>query len=205
MTRYILSVYAFLILNISSFILIGCRKFCNQPPIHFFKIPALVSPGIDSIKIGDTLTLSISSNSSMVDYITGHSGTTVNFGSASLKGFFSIFLLKSGNDSTYPAGSNFKISAPKGRITTHDSKNIDFDFIEEFGNYVFNASLIPNTKGIYLLYFNGGGGARDCEHASYLFYTKNKESHLHYLKESYHVNRPITAADSTQSYCFKVY
>jgi len=192
-------------------IITGCPKPCVEANYSFAATSQIV-PDIDSIKIGDTLFLTSSFSTSLIDQRTGR---TVDYSDANdIESTLSIAELIN-NDST-PEGSvyNFKYYSEIGLIyNATDIPNPEtvqqLKYLQVGNTYQIKIGLIPQKPGIFALGIGNGlsnqrNHSSKCEKAAFTFTIANTAQHIYYYQNwrpSYH----LSASDISKLYCFKVY
>jgi hypothetical protein len=204
-----ISIYCSLLALVS--IYATCNKGNCHEAIYSFEATYSIFPDKDSIQIGDTIWLQLSTlttlNSLFTNQVVDYSGA-VNFGTA--VGYAKLIGGDMYNPGSVPAADSFNYKLIKG-INQQSAKQDqvrNFLFVEENGMYVFKLGIIPKAKGLFAL---GPGNAvnvytnkNKCDKANFNLTFKNTNQHLYFLEQS----RPgyeTSIYEKTHMYCVKVY
>lgn len=190
-----------------------CKKggFGCASTVYNFKIGAQAYPDNDSVHIGDTIWIKISSPTTLIDVT---SNNNVNYSGANNLGnalSFDIFTGGSFSDpGTAFAANDFNFFLKAGSIVNNpDIERIrEYLFLEESAMFKFELAVIPQSKGTFGLAISNSVNidrkSDKCTRASFEINFENTNQHL-YL---YQNNRPgyvISSYEQTHLYCFKVY
>lgn len=191
-------------------VLVGCPGSSCIEAQYNFRVKALFSPERDSIYIGDTLMLTVSFPTKLLDT---RSGQQVEYNNAKNIGSTLIISeLVSGNPIPRDAVADFTYSATQGRIYNDTSvptsgRVQQLTYQEYNGKYELTAIIIPQKAGIYFLAIGDGlslgrAGNKNCEKATIETSLNNSNQHLYYY-ESFS-GSPIRTYDKQHMYCVKV-
>ncbi len=181
---------------------LGCAN-----ALYNFNIPESITPDKDSIQIGDTLFLNVSTSSSLSDL---QRGTVINYSNTENLGNVVTLLRFAPLNTDVGAINNFKFIFKKGsQIKAIDPlSQMDVLFDEGNGSYIFSLAIIANDTGRYALTI---GDAADvyrkndkCTKANFSINFQNTNQHFYWLNEW----RPdLTLDDNSKRhvYYFKVY
>lgn len=189
----------------------SCNKLGCANTVYSFRIAAQAYPDQDSIPIGDTVWLDISSPTSLTDL---SSNKTVDYsGAENLANALSFDVFTGGsvsNPGTAYAASNFRYFLKMGTPVNNSfvERIREYLFSESNGMFRFQLAIIPIVKGTYFLGISDGVNvyrqSDKCTKANFEISFQNTNQHL-YL---YQNNRPgyvINDYEKKHGYCFKVF
>jgi len=189
----------------------GCPKPCVEANYSFLANSKL-SPDLDSIRLGDTLSLTSTFPTSLIDQ---KSGILIDYSNATdIESTLSIAQLISGD--SIPKGSvyDFKYYSQVGMI--YNATNIpspetvqQLKYQQKGNNYQLKVGLIPQHVGIFALGIGNGLSntrtrSNKCENASFQFTISSTSQHIYYF-QNWRPNFILSPLDTLKLYCFKVY
>ncbi len=167
-----------------------------------------VSPGSDSISVGDTITIYSAFPNHPFDY---SSNKNVDFsGNAEIGTTLGVYVLKPGTSNFGSAVDSFRFIQMIGRAESAiNADHVKQIYHTETGNmYILQLKMIALKKGIYCLGISDGIGRRknssSCnDNAGILYTISNSDNHIYYYEQFYStVNLP--AGEREHAYLFKV-
>ncbi|HSC53753.1 MAG TPA: hypothetical protein VLC98_09040 [Phnomibacter sp.] len=153
---------------IISFMLYLFLAACNKEKLVYervyfeFEMPFSISPGKDTVKVGDTLTIKSSLSDSLFEYRTQKKYYLPDF---NFQNYISLYQLTDsgkylGNQPI--ADKKFKFFSKDGRYVGGDGQFVDLPFVYANHRYVHESYFIPQVPGVYTffmgLFYNGSQG-----------------------------------------------
>lgn len=179
---------------------------------YSFKIGAKVFPDKDSINVGDTIWIEITTPTSLIDItsnkIINYSGA-LNFDNSFSFGKFTGDGSFSDPGAIYSA-NDFITNAVEGhRVDNPATEGFrEFSFLENNNLYKLKVAIIPKKIGIYAIGISDGVNVNresdKCTKSNFSVSIENTNQHFYFLEN----NRPgyvISSYERTHMYCFKVY
>jgi len=189
-----------------------CKKRINcNDTIYSFEASIKAFPDLDSINIGDTIWLELTSPTNLRDVI---SGNTIDFsGAENFGNAIRIFEFTGGSVSD-PGGVgavfDFDYKLIYGTFLPDNhlpNENRDYRFAEIGNEYKLKLGIIPKKKGVFTI---SPGNATNvytkknpCDKANFSITFANTNQHLYFYEQ----NRPgytPSQYERTHMYCFKV-
>jgi len=185
-----------------------CNKNSNCNDVDYSFLAGMkVTPDRDSVNIGDTIWLELSTPKIFTD---NNTNQQVEFAGAINLGTDINFDKLLGNHNVSFCASCFDLIPVKGTFINDNfvpERNKDYRFLEEADKYAFKLAIIPKQRGTYSISIGDASGVytpnKKCVKASFKYSFQNTNQHL-YL---YQQNRPgyqISDYERTHMYCFKV-
>ncbi len=197
--------FAFIALCYLVFTASTCKKNgnCTETSYSFEAYAKVVNP-YDSINVGDTIWLEITTPVTQMD---GISGQTVSFTTASNLGTAIGFGELINPNAPVYAANEFNYILLKGiPVSNPNIAGIrEYSFLESASMYEFRLGIIPKRKGIFNFGLSNAANVfrknDKCTKAFYRIYFTQTPLHLYYIKQVFG-----TTPDSTYAspYCFKV-
>lgn len=194
------------------FLQTGCPSPLGCPNVvHQFAVTAQFTPQRDSVRVGDTLYLSSSFPTTLIDV---RSGEQVAYSNAKDMGS-SIFVkeIPANKSSLNGAVDSFSFTAIKGRIYNDITVPVpegvnQLSYQQSGANYELLVSIAPRRKGVFCLVTgNGLSNGRpnmSCDKAAFDIRLINTNQHLYYLA-NYLGTSTVDPYTTQRGYCFKVY
>lgn len=190
----------------------SCKKRINcNTLVYSFQTSIRAFPDLDSINIGDTIWIELTSSTNLSD---GISGNTVDFSGAENFGtdinFYEFIGGNFSNPGVLAAVDAFDYKLTTGTFIPDNhlpEQNKDYRFAEIGNEYRFKLGVIPKRKGTFS--FSPGNASnvytkkRPCDKANFLITFENTNQHLYFYEQ----NRPgytLSEYERTHVYCFKV-
>lgn len=185
-----------------------CRKNCADTS-YSFNLNAHVHPDKESVHIGDTLWLYISTPTTLLDNI---SGKTIDHSRAKNLGISISFLSFHGGSISDPGASyvldSFQYVLVNGSSYTTSQFADNYLFSEFNNSYQFKLGIISKRTGTFALTTSDATGVytanNRCSKASFLINYIQTDQHL-YLYQNSRPGYQIIDYESTHLYCFEVY
>jgi hypothetical protein len=197
MVRFILG---FCLIGI--FYLFGCRKPC-QDDIFAYSGTDIFYPERDSISIGDTTYLScVIVKKDLPDNVNHAENLGGNLVISSIDSFFS---------SSRGAVSKFTYVNLEGSLYTLNNTSPNnvkqVQYLETDSSFNLKIGLVALKAGLYIFTFTDVPGVHwsgpgKCVTGNMSFANINSNKHLYLIEDKF--NMPLSAPDSTDSYCLKV-
>lgn len=200
MKRVLLGIICFVVFSSST-----CRKsgFGCAENVYSFEAKAKIINDADSINLGDTIWLEITSAVSQTDKV---SGQIINYGNAANLGC-AIGFGELALPSIKEVANDFNYLLKKGEKVNNPNINgiREYRFIENSSNYEFLLGIIPTRKGLFSIGLSNAANVYrnndKCTKASYQIYFAGTNQHLYFIKQVFGVE-PAPPPNGT--YCFKV-
>jgi hypothetical protein len=137
---------------------------CNKDPqieeVFFeFEMPFTITPGTDTVRVGDTLRMEANFSDTLFDYISKKKYHVPGFQFNNI-----IASIRKLTDSSKqiidqsPAVSLFKLSSYNDQLNAVSNGSIVFSIVSKPNSYFFSIDLIPKQTGVYAIWlFNGFG------------------------------------------------
>jgi hypothetical protein len=167
-----------------------------------FRSSTCLKSGADSISIGDTLCLDITSPVSQIE---ANSGQVISYSKATNLGT-AIGLgelvkptgKEAANDFDYYLVTGTKVNNPNTQVVR------EYLFSEISSSYQLRLGIIPKRKGIFSIGLSNAANVYrendKCTKAGYELYFTNTEQHLYYINQVF----GTVPDDPKKTYCFKV-
>lgn len=196
-------------------VLILCLTSCPGPRVcpdatYRFVVTATFTPERDSIRMGDTLYLSSSFSTKLLDV---NSGREVDYSNATKVG--SILFVQEIPQDKLPikdAAGIFKYVNKKGIIYSDATvPNVErakqLTYQQSLNNYELLVGVVAQKKGVFCITigdgFSVGRPSNGCDKASFDIRLTNTNQHLSYLAT--YLGTPVSPYSAQRGYCFKVY
>lgn len=132
------------------FLLQACRNKCSEGERGnpYIRMPMIITPGTDSIRLGDTLTLTIEIP---FDNINTRDGSRIDISRSTTSEFgIDHRIINQNSDGTrlVEGRSQFKIIYVKGGGVAYTETSTQNRFAKEADRFVFTAKVIPLKKGV---------------------------------------------------------
>ena len=196
------------IIVIASFAFSSCFKNCSDTS-YAFDTEAKVYPDKDSIRVGDTLWIEVTTPTTLIDNLSGkkvdYSGAE-NMGAAiQISSFHSGSIEQTG--ASYALDS-FHYYLFRGSIYTTDMQASNYLYIETSGNYIFKLAIICERVGTYGVSISDAVNVfrkKDkCSKATYAMQITNTDQHM-YLYQNSRPGYEASDYEKKHVYFFKVY
>lgn len=182
-----------------------CRKYsidCSRS-VYSFEAKAKINNPSDSINIGDTIWLQITSPLSQID---ANSGQIITYSKAANLGT-AIGIGELVPPSGKEAANDFNYYLLKGTLLNNPNTNAirEYLFSESSLDYQFLLGVIPKRKGVFSIGLSNASNVYrkddNCKKAFYRIYFTQTPLHLYFVKQAFG-NTPDSSYFSP--YCFKV-
>lgn len=193
-----------------SFVLIvnsGCPKPCNQASLSF-NITSRILPDYDSVHVGDTIFITSSFSTMLVDQISGQN-INYNYGN-DIGSTLSIAQLVKSNSVPVGAVNRFKYYTVFGSLYTANTPNPEtvqqLTIQHVNGLYQLKIGLIPQDTGVYALGIGdglSGNGKNSCGKAAFSITFSNTDQHIYYYR-NWRPDINLNTYGMSRLYCFKV-
>lgn len=188
--------------------LTSCLRDCTDTS-YSFNINAQVYPDKDSIHIGDTVWIAVSTPTTSLD---GISDRTVDYSGAENMGIaVQLASLHHASDTdagTSYATEDFDYVIENGSLYTSDQYAKNYLYNEINDTYMFKLGVVPKQKGVYRLDASDAVNVyrkkHKCDKATFQLSIINTDQHFHWYNI---VNPDAQPNDFAKKhyYCFKVY
>lgn len=188
----------------------GCPKTCIESN-YLFAVNSYISPDKDSIKVGDTIYITSSFHTKLIDQ---NSGSEINYtGAKNLGSTLGIGKLMTSNAIPTDAVFDFNYISIKGSVYNDRSiaspdgvQQLKYQEIND--NYELKIGLIAKTKGVYGLGLGNGlsvgrSNSKNCEKASFNISINNTDQHF-YLYQNTYPNHQSNDYEKKHAYYFVV-
>lgn len=186
----------------------GCPKPCNEASLSF-NITCSMVPDKDSVHIGDTVFITSSFSTMLVDQL---SGQTINYNyGTDIGSTLSIGQLIKSDSVPVGAVNKFKYYKIFGSLYTANTPNpetVQQLTIQRVNDlYQLKIGIIPQDTGVYALGVGDGlssNGKNDCGKAAFSITFSNIAQHIYYY-QNWRPDINLNAYGKSRLYCFKVY
>lgn len=204
MKMYLISIVIPILILVQS-----CKRPCIEASYRFSMLETF-APEIDSIRVGDTLSLASAHSTTFIDTSNGKA-TQINFSNSLLGVNIRILQLSDSSNSAIGAVPNFKIIKINGSETGNDnipSENKGFYYQELNNEYLLKLNFIALRKGVYLISVGNSMGIikgnKGCVKANFEIDNGNTNNHL-YFYQNFFQGTPVSDYTRRHIYRFKVY
>jgi hypothetical protein len=203
------AIIAFTLISSLTFMNLQCHNPCMDS-FYEFDVDVSVAPDNVSLKVGDTLWITSTTPSTMLEQ---HSKTMVSFENVqNFTGAIRIAALRGPND-LGDAVHDFKFIFTKGHETPVNDRVLDMDksfvYVEENDSFTVRFGMICHTRGVYALFLmqtSVYGPEHDGCRWSNIRYriSDHTNKHLNYLQDTYYYGQTIPDSEAEGDYCFAV-
>lgn len=187
-----LTAYRFIIIGFTQFFLqSGCKKNCQHHKYNF-NAAAIISPGDDSIRVGDTILFTSIIPNTLVNVSTNQSIDYSNAENMATDIHIVVPLIA---NPLSGAVDSFNFIAVTGALQTHliiphAAKSVLFTQIN--GNYVLTFKMVALKKGIYTIgMIDVENSRKNCSTAYINVPISNADKHQQYLQAVYYLGSPF--------------
>jgi hypothetical protein len=187
-----------------------CENPCEQNPF-FFTVEYKITPGTDSVNIGDTLWIESVTPTKMIDLASKNEILFDQSSNFAILYRVSELIFHNLGD----AVDNFDYVVVNGTSEPNDNSALDnmlksFQYIEENDFYKLKFGMICKQKGLYAIFNMPVGGILSprhgsCKKAAIQLKINNNDKHIQYLQDTYYSGYVIPDAVIESSYCFRVF
>jgi len=190
----------------------SCNKnFDCRGTIHNFEAFYKAYPDADSIHVGDTIWIELSTSTQLKDVTTGE---MINFSDAGNFGTVIGYGEMTGGDVINPGGipaaNDFESIVINGTSVPplRPEELREFLFEEKNGMYLFKVGIIPKKKGLFMISPSDASNvyqkSNNCRKSNFRLTFKETDKHL-YLYERNRPGYTPSEYERAHAYCFKVY
>lgn len=174
---------------------------------YSFEMSVKAYPDTDSINIGDTIWIQIESSVILQDII---SGKDIDYSNAANLGTDISFDQFLGEDVSSPCATCFNFDLINGTFlqdSFNSERNLDYQFDEIAGKYLFKLGIVPKMKGIFSLAVGNSANVYRkndaCTKAGFSITFSDTDQHM-YLYEQNRPGYTPSEYEQTHKYNFKV-